>query len=104
MLAASVSVNTYEPCLIDSKGHILLVSSIPSDANNLSAHFLEVLQALREGTQWSVQFKISLYIKSNCGSLHLLPSAVVVGEWEWGGRMRKSDNTGQRSHSSLVLP
>jgi hypothetical protein len=35
--AASVSLSSYEPCLVDSEGHVLLVSSIPTCSYTLSA-------------------------------------------------------------------
>lgn len=42
MLAASVCVKPYNFCLIESVGHVFLMSSIPSDSWNLSPHFQEV--------------------------------------------------------------
>jgi hypothetical protein len=37
VLAASVSVSSYVPCLVDSKGLLLLLYSVPSDSYTLSA-------------------------------------------------------------------
>ena len=37
VFATSVSVKPYVPCLVDSVGSFLLVSSIPSDSYSLSS-------------------------------------------------------------------
>ena len=43
VLAASVSVGPYEPGLVVSVGHVLLISSIPSDSYNLASLSFELL-------------------------------------------------------------
>ena len=42
VFAASVSVSPYEPCLVDSVGHVLLVAPITSDSYNLSSPFFAI--------------------------------------------------------------
>lgn len=37
LFAASVSVKPHEPCLVDSVGYVLLVSSIPPDSYSITS-------------------------------------------------------------------
>ena len=90
MLVPLVSVSSFEPCLIDSVGHILLVFFIPSDFHNLffpsSAGFPKLQE---KGHGEDLQFGASISLMFGCGSLHLSPSAVSGtlsdDDWTSGG-------------------
>ena len=61
VIAVSLSVNTYDPCLVDSVGHAVLVTSTPLDSTGpppLLPRFAE------------------LHLTFGCESLHLLISAL----------------------------
>lgn len=55
VLATSVSDSPYSPCLVDSVGHILLVSFIPSDSYNLSSPSSVIFPKLQGN--WNVGMK-----------------------------------------------
>ena len=71
VFATSVSVKPYVPCLVDSVGSFLLVSSIPSDSYSLSP-FLSVdstnskKRGMMEG---DLQFRHLLCMMPGCGPL-----------------------------------
>lgn len=76
MLAASGSVSSCVPCLADSEGHVLPLSSLPSDSYDLSASSSRAFPELSwKGSDGDLQWRLSLHIVSGCGSLHLFPSA-----------------------------
>lgn len=68
--------STYEPCLVDSLGHALLVSSISSDSCNLFCSTLQRESLNSKGTDPMAPSNLdSHHMMSACGSLHHLPSA-----------------------------
>jgi hypothetical protein len=76
VLAASVSVSSYEPCLVDSEGSVLIVFSIPSDSYHLSTFSSSGFPEHRgERFDEELRFRFALQMLSCCGTLHLFPSA-----------------------------
>lgn len=68
------SVSLSEPCSGDPVGHVLLMSTIPSDSSNLfSFSFTGFLRS--KGMYLMISYNLdSLCTMSVCGSMHLLPS------------------------------
>lgn len=91
ILAASVPVSLCAPCLADS-----LLSFTPFDSQSFLQLFQEVPQALREKPDEDRQFRLSVCIKSDCGSVHPLPSAA-------GGSLSGDNCTRHQSFSRISI-
>lgn len=81
-MQAPVSVSPYEPCLPDSVGCVLLVSSIPSDSYSLSTpSYLGFPELQGERPDRYLQFRLFPPIISGCGLCihsHMLPEETLM--------------------------
>ena len=69
MFSTSVSVSPCETCLLNSVGHVLLVSPIPPDSYSLSSLSSPGFPDLGgEGPNRDLSFRFCLQIMSGCGS------------------------------------
>ena len=83
--AASGSASSYAPCLADSEGLALPLSSIPS-GSYLPPLLLDSLsRILGERSDEDLQLRLTLHIVSDCGSPQLFPSTArgspSDGDW-----------------------
>lgn len=84
------SVNPYEPCLLDTVGHVLLVPPNPSELYIFPPSSKEFPNILQEGPDGDLQFKLSLLnVSLNlCTRPHLLmeeASTLTSGQGTYQG-------------------
>ena len=72
LIASSVSVSPYESCLVDSVGHVLLVSLEPCGSYiSFSPSSIGFLELQGDKRNEDFQFGLSLHLMFGCGSLRL---------------------------------